>query len=157
MATPSVFIDGHVGTTGLRIRDWLRDRSDLQVVALDDARRKDAGARREALNAADAVVLCLPDDAAREAVGWIENPETRVIDTSTAHRVDEDWVFGLPELGAAHRARIDSARRLSNPGCYPITPILALGPLVEAGDLRPGPMAVAVYHPETPEKLLQTK
>ncbi len=130
---PKVFIDGHAGTAGLRIRELLAGRDDLELPLLDEARRKLEDARREALNAADLVVLCLPDDAAREAVGWIENPVTRVIDASTAHRVEDGWVYGLPELTPSWRDAIAGASRVSNPGCYATAVILAMRPLVEAG------------------------
>ncbi len=95
---PKVLIDGHVGTTGLRIRELLAERADLELLSLDDERRKDADARRRALEAADLAVLCLPDDAAREAADWAEHSGTRLIDASTAHRVAPGWVYGLPEL-----------------------------------------------------------
>lgn len=133
MAKPRVFIDGHVGTTGLRIRDWIADRHDLALVTLEGDARKDPVARRAALNDADAVVLCLPDDAASEAVAWIDNAHTRVIDASTAHRVSDDWTYGLPELSRDHRTAIAAATRISNPGCYPTGVVLLLRPLVDAG------------------------
>lgn len=95
---PRVFIDGHVGTTGLRIRDWLAGRRDLEVVEIAEARRKDAEARRASIARADLAVLCLPDAAAREAAAFAQESGTRVLDASTAHRVAPGWVFGLPEL-----------------------------------------------------------
>ncbi len=144
MARARVFIDGQVGTTGLRIRQLLAERSDLERVELSEARRKDTRARREALNAADLVVLCLPDDAAREAVGWIENPSTRVLDASTAHRVADGWIFGLPELEPAQREAIRTAARVSNPGCYSSAALLALRPLV-AGGLLPASAPVTIH------------
>ena len=136
---PRVFIDGHVGTTGLRIRDWLQDRADLELLSLDESRRKDPSARRELLEAADLAVLCLPDQAAREAAAWLEDSGTRLIDASTAHRVHESWVFGLPEMSddqpgqQTQREAIRAARRVSNPGCYPIPVVLTLRPLIEQG------------------------
>lgn len=129
MTAPVVFIDGAVGTTGLEIRERLSGRGDLSVVALDDARRKDAGARRAALNDADFVILCLPDDAAREAVAMIDNPATRVIDASSAHRVADGWTYGFPELGFD----VAGARFVSNPGCYPTGFLALVAPLVRAG------------------------
>jgi N-acetyl-gamma-glutamyl-phosphate reductase len=129
---PRVFIDGHAGTTGLRIRDWLAGRDDLELLTLPEPRRKDAGARREALRGADLAVLCLPDDAAREAVGWAEGSRVRVLDASTAHRVTEGWVYGLPELDPRQRDAIAAAPRVSNPGCYPTGVVLLLRPLVDA-------------------------
>ena len=115
--TTTVFIDGAVGTTGLEIRERLAERAEIEVVTLDDARRKDAAARSEALNDADIVILCLPDDAAREAVGLIANPRTRVIDASSAHRIAEGWTYGF----------------VSNPGCYPTGFLALVRPLVRAG------------------------
>jgi N-acetyl-gamma-glutamyl-phosphate reductase len=103
------------------------------VVTLDDASRKDAGARKAALNEADVVILCLPDDAAREAVSMIENPNVRVIDASTAHRVADGWTYGFAEMDAGQRAKIAAAKRVSNPGCYPTGFIALVRPLVEAG------------------------
>jgi N-acetyl-gamma-glutamyl-phosphate reductase len=133
MARVRVFIDGHAGTAGLRIHETLRSGDDLEVVTLAEAKRKDRLARREAANQADVAVLCLPDDAAREAVAWVENPDTRILDASTAHRVDPDFVYGLPELAPGQRGCIAEARRVTNPGCYPTPVILLLRPLVEAG------------------------
>jgi N-acetyl-gamma-glutamyl-phosphate reductase len=131
--TASVFIDGGAGTTGLEIADRLAGRADLQLIRLDEARRKDSAARREALNDADAVILCLPDAAAREAVSLIDNPRTRVIDASTAHRVADGWTYGFPELEPDGRERIAGATRVSNPGCYPTGFLSLVRPLVRAG------------------------
>jgi N-acetyl-gamma-glutamyl-phosphate reductase len=128
-----VFIDGHAGTTGLRIRDWLAGRDDLDLLEIDEARRKDPDARRECLEAADVAVLCLPDDASAQAAAWLEGGDTRLLDASTAHRVTAGWTYGLPELGADQREAIAAAPRVSNPGCYPSALILALRPLVDAG------------------------
>lgn len=133
MGKPTVFIDGHAGTTGLRIREWLRDRDDLELLTLDGERRRNRDARRDLLNRADLSILCLPDDTAREAVSWIEVPGVRVIDTSTAHRVADGWLYGLPELAENQREAIREERRVSNPGCYASAVILALRPLVDAG------------------------
>jgi len=130
---PSVFIDGHVGTTGLRIREWLAGRDDLALLTLPDAQRKDAGARREQLLAADVAVLCLPDDAAREVTSWCEGSRVRLLDASTAHRVADGWSYGLPELAPSQRAAIRAAKRVSNPGCWPTGFVLLLRPLVDAG------------------------
>ena len=127
----SVFIDGAAGTTGLEIADRLAGRPEFSLLQLDEARRKDAGARHEALNAADFVILCLPDDAAREAVAMIDNDRTRVIDASTAHRVAAGWVYGFPEV-VGHSA-VAEAMRVSNPGCYSTGFIALLAPLVRDG------------------------
>lgn len=131
--TISVFIDGAVGTTGLEIRERLEGRADLQIVTLPEALRKDAAARRDALNAADAVVLCLPDDAAIEAVSLIENPAVKIIDASTAHRVAPDWAYGFAELEPDQREKISNSRRISNPGCYPTGFLALVRPLVRDG------------------------
>jgi N-acetyl-gamma-glutamyl-phosphate reductase len=128
-----IFIDGAAGTTGLEIRERLAGRRDLELVLLPEAARKDPQARRQALNGSDLVILCLPDEAAREAVGLIENSLVRVIDASTAYRTAEGWTYGFAELTGGQRARIAASRRVSNPGCYP-TGFLALArPLVDAG------------------------
>ncbi|MBL0768340.1 N-acetyl-gamma-glutamyl-phosphate reductase [Sphingopyxis sp. XHP0097] len=129
--TQSIFIDGAAGTTGLEIAERLAGRSEFSLIALDEARRKDADARREALNDADFVILCLPDDAAREAVAMIANERTRVIDASTAHRVAPGWTYGFPEV-SGHDA-VAAAARVSNPGCYSTGFIALLAPLVRAG------------------------
>jgi N-acetyl-gamma-glutamyl-phosphate reductase len=130
-----VFIDGQAGTTGLEIAERLRMRRDIDLLEIDDARRKDPAERRAYLNDADIVVLCLPDDAAREAVELLGNGRARVIDASTAHRVAPEWAYGLPELNAAQRASIRDGARVSVPGCYPTGFILSVRPLIEAGIL----------------------
>jgi len=132
-----VFIDGAAGTTGLEIRERLEGRRDLELVRLSDADRKDARARREALNESDLVILCLPDDAAREAAGMIERNDVRVIDASTAHRTAPGWVYGFPELEKDQRARIAASTRVANPGCYPTGYLALVRPLVRAGIIPP--------------------
>jgi N-acetyl-gamma-glutamyl-phosphate reductase len=131
--TAKVFIDGAVGTTGLEIRDRLQSRPELELVVLSDERRKDPEARRDALNAADAVILCLPDDAAREAVDLIENSRVKVIDASTAHRTAEGWTYGFPELEPDQRQTLARARLITNPGCYPTGFLALVRPLVREG------------------------
>lgn len=130
--THTIFIDGEAGTTGLEIRERLEARTDLELILLGD-RRRDVEARREALNSADAVILCLPDDAAKEAVSMIKNPSVRVIDASTAFRVDPAWTYGFAEMDAGQRAAIAASTRVSNPGCYPTGFIGLMRPLVRAG------------------------
>lgn len=131
--TYTVFIDGAAGTTGLEIAERLAGRAEFSLLTLDEARRKDADARREALNDADFVILCLPDAAAVEAVGMIANDRTKVIDASTAHRVAPGWAYGFPELSAGQREAIAAATRVSNPGCYPTGFLALVAPLVAAG------------------------
>lgn len=127
-----VYIDGHVGTTGLRIREWLVGREDLELLTLEEAHRKDPERRREMLKRADLAVLCLPDAAARETAAWLGGSTTRIIDASTAHRTVPGWVYGLPELEPGQRGAIACAQRVSNPGCYPTPVVLAIRPLIEA-------------------------
>ena len=130
-----VFIDGHAGTTGLELAARLRRHPGVELLAIDERRRKDLGRRRELFAAADVVALCLPDAAAQEAVEMA--PDARFLDASTAHRVDPSWTYGLPELAPGQRAAIHAARRVANPGCYPTGFILCVRPLVDAGLLPP--------------------
>jgi N-acetyl-gamma-glutamyl-phosphate reductase len=131
--TIRVFIDGAVGTTGLEIRERLDGRVGIEQIILDGADRKDPKKREDALNSADFVILCLPDDAAREAVAMIRAKKVRVIDASTAHRVAPDWVYGFAELEPGQTAAIAEAPRVSNPGCYPTGFLALVRPLVRAG------------------------
>jgi N-acetyl-gamma-glutamyl-phosphate reductase len=127
-----VFIDGEAGTTGLQIRERLEARRDIELVSIDPAKRKDADERKRLLNSVDAVILCLPDDAAREAVSLIENEAVKVIDASTAYRTAPDWAYGFAEMSKEQRGKIAAAKRISNPGCYPTGFIALTRPLVEA-------------------------
>ncbi len=131
-----IFIDGSAGTTGLRIRERLAARTDLELVILPEELRKDPVARRDALNASDVSFLCLPDAAAIEAVSLVDNPSTVIIDTSTAHRTAEGWEYGFPEL-ADRRARLAAAKRIANPGCHASGFIALVEPLVRAGLVSP--------------------
>lgn len=141
--TVTVFIDGAAGTTGLEIAGRLESRPEFELVRLDADQRKDATARREALNEADIAILCLPDDAAREAVALVDpNSGTRVIDASSAHRVADGWIYGFPELIGA--AAIASAERVSNPGCYPTGFLALIAPLTKAS-LLPTDWPYAVH------------
>ncbi len=130
-----IFIDGSAGTTGLRIRERLSARTDIELLTLPEEKRKDPEARREMLNAADAVFLCLPDDAAREAVAMIENPDVVVLDTSTAHRTEAGWCYGFPELSAQAEAAVKNAKRIAVPGCHASGFIALVHPLIKAGIL----------------------
>ena len=131
--TQSIFIDGAVGTTGLEIADRLSGRAEFTQIILPDDKRKDTAARREALNDADFVILCLPDDAAKEAVAMTSSNSTRIIDASTAHRVDANWAYGFAEFRKGQHDRIAAARYVSNPGCYPTGFLALIAPLVAAG------------------------
>ncbi|MEM8503398.1 MAG: N-acetyl-gamma-glutamyl-phosphate reductase [Cyanobacteria bacterium P01_D01_bin.1] len=136
MAIPKVFIDGEAGTTGLQIYQRLADRTDIEVISIDPAKRKEASERSRMINAADVAILCLPDDAAREAVGWVTNPQTKVLDASTAHRTANGWTYGFAEMTADQRSHIATASRVSNPGCYPTGFLALMAPLV-SGNLLP--------------------
>lgn len=141
--TARIFIDGEAGTTGLQIAERLSGRSDLELLHLNDAERKDAGRRRDALNACDVAILCLPDAAAREAVAMIDTPSVRVIDASTAHRTQAGWAYGFPEYVPEQRQRMREGTRIANPGCYALTAVAMLHPLV-AGGLLPADWPVSI-------------
>ncbi len=132
-----VFVDGEAGTTGLEIRERLALRSDIEVMHIDPARRKDPAARAECLNAADVAFLCLPDDAARESAALVKNPRTCVIDASTAHRSDPNWAYGVVELAPSYRAAVRTGKRIANPGCHATGFVLAIRPLVQRGIIPP--------------------
>ena len=133
MSRPKIYIDGKEGTTGLQIYERLGGRDDIELLLIDEDKRKDTEERRKFLNAADIVFLCLPDAAAVEAVSLIENDHTRVIDASTAHRTDPDWDYGFAELSKAHRAAIAGSKRVANPGCHASGFISSVYPLVARG------------------------
>ncbi len=135
MSKPTIFIDGEAGTTGLEIRKRLEGRSDIEIVSIDPAKRKDVTERKRLLNECTLSILCLPDDAAREAVALVDNPKARIIDASTAFRVAPDWTYGFPELTRDQENKIRNAKRVSNPGCYPTGAVALLRPLVDAGIL----------------------
>jgi len=129
----NVYIDGSAGTTGLRIHERLANRSDVTVTALPDVLRKDPAARKQALNSCDVAFLCLPDDAAIEAVSMIENPDVTVIDASTAHRTKSDWAYGFPELSAAHLEKLKNSKRIAVPGCHASGLCAIVYPLTASG------------------------
>ena len=135
--TYAVFVDGQEGTTGLRIHEYLAARRDIEVLRIDADKRKDPAERARLLNAADVAFLCLPDAASREAAAMVSNPNTCLIDASTAHRTVPGWTFGLPELCKGQRDAIRKAKRIANPGCHASAFILAVRPLVDAGLLGP--------------------
>ncbi|GHA96475.1 N-acetyl-gamma-glutamyl-phosphate reductase [Modicisalibacter luteus] len=132
-----IYVDGQEGTTGLRLFDYLNGRNDIELLRIDSDKRKDARERARLLNAADVAFLCLPDDASREAVDMLENPDTCLIDASTAFRTADDWVYGLPELAPGQRERIQTSKRIANPGCHASAFVLLTRPLVDAGLLPP--------------------
>ena len=164
-----VFIDGSAGTTGLRIYERLEARDDVQLIRLPEEIRKDLSARKKAINEADIAFLCLPDEAAREAVSLSENPDTVIIDASTAHRTNDDWAYGFPELSAAAEEKIRKSKRIAVPGCHASGFIALVFPLVEAGLLSKtakltcfsltgysggGKKMIAAYESKTPDPLL---
>lgn len=163
----TVFVDGQHGTTGLKIRERLQSRKDIEILEIPEDRRKDPGAREKLINEADIVFLCLPDDAARESVSLIKNDRVCIIDGSTAHRVTEGWVYGLPELKKGQRDLIKKSKRIAVPGCHATGFVLMLFPLVALGIVPPdypvsshtiagysggGKSMIADYHdPKAPE------
>jgi len=142
--TTKVFVDGQEGTTGLRIFEYLAARKDIEILRIEESRRKDVATRRALINASDVTFLCLPDTASRESVSLVDNPHTCVIDASTAFRTVDDWAYGLPELSPAQRERLRSAKRIAVPGCHASAFILAVAPLVAAG-LVPSDTALSSY------------
>ncbi|MBN3818684.1 N-acetyl-gamma-glutamyl-phosphate reductase [Paraburkholderia sp. Se-20369] len=132
-----VFVDGQEGTTGLKIFEYLSARSDIDILRIDEARRKDVDERRRLINASDVTFLCLPDVASRESASLVENPNTTLIDASTAFRTSADWAYGLPELTRAQRERIRTSKRIAVPGCHASAFVLAMRPLVDAGVVGP--------------------
>lgn len=135
MSKPRIFIDGHAGTTGLRIRQWLAGREDILVSTLEEADRKSESARKQAMSEADLTILCLPDEAAEASGRWADGLGARILDASSAHRVAEGWVYGLPELAPGQRDAIRDAQKVSNPGCYSSAFLTLIRPLIEAGQL----------------------
>ncbi len=131
--TATLFIDGAVGTTGLEIAQRLQERSEFTQITLSEDKRKDESARRAALNDADYVILCLPDDAAISAAAMVENPRTKIIDASSAHRTAEGWSYGFPEFRKGQRNSIAASNRISNPGCYPTGFLGLIAPLIAGG------------------------
>ena len=144
MSKPKVYIDGKEGTTGLQIYDRLAERHDIDLLLIDEDKRKDPAERKRLMDAADIVFLCLPDAAAMEAVSLIESPTTRVIDASTAHRTNSDWDYGFPELSEKHREAIKTSKRVANPGCHATGFISIVYPLVAMG-LLPKDAALSCF------------
>lgn len=132
-----VFVDGQEGTTGLKIHEYLSRRADVEILRIDETKRKDVDERRRLINASDVTFLCLPDVASRESASLVENERTVVIDASTAFRIHADWAYGLPELTRAQRERLRTAKRIAVPGCHASAFVLAMRPLVEAGAVAP--------------------
>ena len=144
MGTTKVYIDGQSGTTGLQIYDRIGARDDLELLRIDDDKRHDIDERRRFINAADVVFLCLPDDGAREAVSLVENPDTCIIDASTAHRTADGWTYGFPELSHEQREAITTSKRIANPGCHATGLISTTAPLVRMG-IVPADYPVTCY------------
>ncbi|AOK22104.1 N-acetyl-gamma-glutamyl-phosphate reductase [Burkholderia ubonensis] len=132
-----VFVDGQEGTTGLKIFEYLSARSDIEILRIDEAKRKDVDERRRLINASNVTFLCLPDVASRESASLVENPDTTLIDASTAFRTNPDWAYGLPELTRAQREKIRTSKRIAVPGCHASAFVLAMRPLVDAGVVAP--------------------
>lgn len=132
-----VFVDGQEGTTGLKIFEYLSARADVEVLRIDEAKRKDLDERRRLINASDVTFLCLPDVASRESASLVDNDRTVLIDASTAFRTHADWAYGLPELTRAQRERIRTSKRIAVPGCHASAFVLAMRPLVESGVVSP--------------------
>ena len=128
-----VFIDGQEGTTGLQISERLKGRDDIELLEIPYDKRKDRATKSELLNTADLVILCLPDQAAKDSVALVNNPDTKIIDASTAFRTDPNWTYGLPEIDPSQREKIKESKRVSNPGCYPTGFILSIAPLISSG------------------------
>lgn len=143
MSAPRIFIDGEAGTTGLELAKWIAPRKDIELLSIDHELRKDRTERSRLLKEADLAILCLPDDAAREAVQLLDDEDTILIDASSAHRTDPDWVYGLPELSPDHRIAISNSKRISNPGCYASAAITLLRPLVSS-NLAPADYVVSI-------------
>lgn len=140
----NLFIDGEQGTTGLQIHDRLRNRADITLMTLPAAQRKDSRLRAQMLNDCDIAILCLPDDAARESIAMLENPNVRVIDASSAHRITPGWTYGFAEMSAEQPDHIRSSKRVTNPGCYPTGAVGLLRPLVNAG-LLPADYPLSIH------------
>ena len=129
----TVYIDGQAGTTGLQLRHKLERHDAVELLLISEEKRKDEAERKRLMNSAEVVFLCLPDEAAREAVKLVENPNTCIIDASTAHRTHPDWAYGFPELSRVHREKIAQSKRIANPGCHATGFIAAVYPLVAMG------------------------
>ncbi|MCB6608311.1 N-acetyl-gamma-glutamyl-phosphate reductase [[Clostridium] symbiosum] len=138
MCKPKVYIDGKEGTTGLQIYDRLADRDDIELLLIDEEKRKDTEERKKLINRADIVFLCLPDAAAVQAVELADSPDTRIIDASTAHRTADGWAYGLPELSPGHRKLVEASKRVANPGCHATGFITAVYPLTAMGIIPAG-------------------
>jgi N-acetyl-gamma-glutamyl-phosphate reductase len=139
---PKIYIDGQAGTTGLKIKERFKNRDDVEIISIDPEKRKDPTERKKMINSSDFTFLCLPDAASIEAVGMIENPDVRIIDASTAHRVNPDWAYGFPELSDAHREKIKNSKRVAVPGCYASGFISIVYPLIANG-------VIPSYYPVT--------